>query len=420
MVNGASYSKNNLGFYLSQGFDVLGNNLCKQGFLFVLAYFSTTQSHSLLLANLAITIYILPFLFLSYLAGRHAEQRNKRRLIRQLKALDLLLLLMITLSYGLEAPWLTLLIIFLLGCKTAVMTPVKFAYMSERYHGNALIRSNAIMQTLSLTCMLVAITSAGFIIGELSHPVYFGCLLLLISLFGLLSSWRMQNSRAVTSNETSQGNIKTILRIMRISGCWPFAILIAWFWLISALFVSQFINFIKLEIDGTPAMAASALAIFITGMLAGAGILEWRKPKSLGFMLLSGGSLSLLTTGIALYQPTTQATLIATDLFDSAIELSLLLFATGTFATAYIAPVYARLQSLAPPDKVARIMGASSVLNALFICASTGIAFVILEVLALTLQPYFLAIGILNAVFFIAVFGWWQHAQASSPATTNK
>ena len=82
----------NTGFYCSQAFDVLTNNLCKQSFLFVLAYFSTSHSDSLLMANLAITVYIVPFLFISYLAGRHAEHRNKRRLIRLLKGADFVLL----------------------------------------------------------------------------------------------------------------------------------------------------------------------------------------------------------------------------------------------------------------------------------------------------------------------------------------
>ncbi|MDX1451018.1 MAG: MFS transporter [Oleiphilaceae bacterium] len=403
--------RNNSGFYLSQGFDVLSNNLCKQGFLFVLAFFSTHENHSLVLANVALTVYILPFLFLSYFAGTHAEPRNKRRLIRQLKLLDLLLVSLVALSYAFEAVWLTLLMIALLGCKTAIMTPVKFAYMSERYQGNALLRSNALMQTMSLTCMLIAITSAGFILEQMHHPLEFGYLLIVISVLGLISSGLMQNSQPRHIQHSEPMRVRKLLSEMHEYGLWPNIILVAWFWFISALFVSQFINFIKLELAGSPAIAATALAIVVAGMLSGAVILEWFKPRKLGFVILSGMSLSALTSGIALYAPDDQGVHHISAFFTSGLGLSALLFATGVFATSYIAPAYTRLQHASPSDKVARIMGISSIVNALLICMSTAFAYLILELLELGLQLYFFAIGLINLLFF-ATLAWWLRKTA--------
>lgn len=402
-------SLGNSGFYLSQAFDVLTNNLCKQSFLFVLAYFSASQISSLLMANLAITVYIIPFLFISYWAGRHAEHRNKRRLIRILKASDLALLTLVTLSYALHLPSLTLVMIFLLGCKTAIMTPVKFAYMSERYNGNALLRSNGLMQTLSLSCMLIAVTSAGFILDFLQSPSTFGVLLLGLSAAGLFSAMCMQDSASqVSPPATETSGFTTMTKRIARSALAPLMWAIAWFWFISAMFVSQFINFVKLELAGTALAAASALGIFVTGMLAGMALLETLKRHFHAALLPSGIMLSILTASIALYDSPSAGGVSHTDLLDRAAGLSLLLFATGVCATSYIAPLYTRLQSLAPATITARVMGLSSLLNAILIVLSTLFAFVLLQLLALPLTEYFMAISISNLLFF-SIYALHQH-----------
>ncbi len=394
----------NSGFYLSQAFDVLTNNLCKQSFLFVLAYFSASQQSSLLMANLAITVYIVPFLFLSYFAGQHAEPRNKRTLIRILKSVDFLLLGLVTLSYASALPELTLLMIFLLGCKTAYMTPVKFAYMSEKYQGNALLRSNGLMQTLSLTCMLVAITSAGFVIELVHTPVNFGFLLLSLSAVGLLSAACMQNSQPLTQQEPQQiSSVRELAnRVYRAKLTTPM-LAIAWFWFISALFVSQFINFVKMELNGEALAAATALAIFVLGMLSGMALLECFKRHAQHLLFPSALALSALTAGIALYESPGEMGITHLDLFRQAAGLSGLLFATGMCATTYVAPLYTQLQGQAPAHLVARIMGLSSFLNAVFIVASTAFAYLTLSLFALSLTQYFVAISLSNTFFFCVI-----------------
>jgi hypothetical protein len=76
----------------------------------------------------------------------------------------------------------------------------------------------------------------------------------------------------------------------------------------------------------------------------------------------------------------------------------------GVFGGLFIVPLYALVQQRSRREVMSRVIGANSILNALFMVAAAGLAAVALQ-LGMTIPQLLLLTGILNAVVAIYIYG---------------
>ncbi len=398
-------------FYLTQALDVISNNLCKQGFLLTLAYYAANgDAHSPLLANVMVTVYILPFFFLSYLTGVHTENRNKALCMQGVKLYDLVVIGGVVVSYLIAQIWLTLLMIFLLGCKTAMMTPLKYAYMAEKFEGHSLLRANNLIQSLSLGSILTAMVASGLLMQELDSPVIYSLVLLCLSATGLFTSLKISHASSKTATVSRASDLQKtgFASVFSSAGHLRLHLFaIAWFWFLSASYMTQLINYLKELIGGNPNAISMAFAVFICGMVLGAWIVEGSKKPAIVNAWRAGILLSILCVILGVIHPETLSqddSLFA--LIYRAPLLCLLLFSTGICAVWFISPLYAELQSKSPKNLVTRIMGISGVLNAGLIVLSTLVAALTLGFFQTSLAMYFVILGLINLGAITALDQW--------------
>jgi len=410
--------KDSYSFFSLQALDVLGNNLCKQGFLLALAYYQFDQTHnSTLMANAMVTLYIIPFFLLSFAMGVFAENRSKVKLMRAVKGFDCIVIAAIVYSYYLEWPYLTLILIACLGAKTAMITPLKYAYMAETFQGNELVRANSLIQGLSLSCILLAMILSGLLMEQTDSTVHYSLILLAISVTGLVLSFSISN-RPVNDNpppsrDEPHPEIKSIRATIERAGVLRFHLVaIAWFWFLSASYMTQLINYLKLLIGGNPATTSVAFSIFIAGMFIGALLAEKTRFSVLRSTRYSGlilGGMCLMLASLN-NQPIVADTAFSSLVFQSP-ALACILFVTGIFATWYVTPLYSSIQARAARNTVSKLMGVSGILNACFIVTSTALAFLAFGIFSMELPVYFAALGILNTAIVLLLVHWGKQRE---------
>ncbi len=405
-----------LAFYLTQALDVINNNLVKYGFLFALAFLplgkAFDQQASLLISNLVATIYIIPFFVVSYWAGSAADTRDKLALIQNIKVLDVLIIFSIFLCFYYSNAVLLLLMIGLLGVKAAAFTPVKFAYMVENFRHNDLVLANGIVQTTSLTGILTAVLCAGLIIGSFESSAIYGALLLFISIIGFVLS-RTMSSLERGSSQTSatsmkmlttqkkvalnKRQIRSLFQDMKEAALAIFCLVsIGWFWFLGTSFLTQFMNYVKLQLHGSALLAAMTLSIFVAGMSAGTLFCrKTRWPLRTTFMV-SGLGLSILSYCVAQHNVESAGLTL----------LCVLIAGLGFMSTIFFVPLFTTLQTLSPVNRVASLMGLCSISNACFVVLSSLFALLVLGLFDAGLVHYFGYLSLLNLVFVAGASLW--------------
>ena len=115
---------------------------------------------SKILVTLATAVFILPFVFFSALAGQLADKYPKDKVIRHVKAVEIVVAVLgsvALLSGSLQLSFLTL---FALGAQSAFFGPSKFAILQQHLDEDELIGGNALLGIGTFLAILV-----GTIIG---------------------------------------------------------------------------------------------------------------------------------------------------------------------------------------------------------------------------------------------------------------
>ncbi|MCX8515236.1 MAG: MFS transporter, partial [Burkholderiales bacterium] len=193
--------------------------------------------------NVAVFLFILPFLLFSSTAGKLADCNDKAKLTQYIKLFEIFLNLLILFALYYKLTWLLLLNIFFVGVYATFLGPIKYAIIPQYLDKEQIVDGTGYVEFITFIAIIVGqICGTWFIIHN--HIMFAGFVLLGFSLLGYVSSLKMQSVPSVTDKLAISLNIfkdtyNTYLKIMKTPKIKTIIHFTSWFWALAAIITTQ-------------------------------------------------------------------------------------------------------------------------------------------------------------------------------------
>ncbi len=365
-----------LPLFVSQSLGALNDNLFKNA-LVALVIFRNANGGTELVA-LAGALFILPYVLLSATAGQLADRFDKARLLRATKLAEIVLMALA--GWGLlvmNVPAL-LAVLFGLGVQAAFFSPLKFGLLPDHLAESELVRGNALIEAGTFAAILGGTIAGSGLIGIERGPLVIAAVGLVAAVLGAVAAFKVPPGRVNAPGLRVGWNLfGETARLLRLAhgnrAVWLCILGLSWFWTIGATYLTEFPELTRSGLHGGLPVLNLLLVSFAVGV-GGGSILAGRllhgevSARHVPFAALL---LSLFTFGFAWLASRPGAALWHTPLevVTSAGGLGALfcLFGAAACGGVFSVPLYAIIQDRSDPARVAGMIAANNVVNALFI-----------------------------------------------------
>lgn len=407
--------------FATQFLGAFNDNIFKQALILVLTYTAAAKMGVAvsLLNNLAALLFILPYFLFSALAGQIADKYEKSWLTRNIKLLEIIIMVLAAVGFVFELYPLLFVALFLMGTHSAFFGPIKYAYLPEVMHKDELVGANGLFQTGTSLAILTGMMMAGFLTQLDNSLVWISATTLFIAVLGFIASGFVP---AIAPHEpnldidyhifrTSFGVIKYLYSLPLL-----FFIILgnSWFWFYGATFLTQTPEFSKVVLHGNESVVILLLTLFSVGTAIGSLLCKTLTKNQISLKLLPIGIIGLSLFAVDLYLSLSGIHIIApahgtytiSEILNlnGTIRVFADLFLLGLSGGIYIVPLYAFMQAYAPISHRSRIIGANNIFNAIFMVGSAIFSIIILTALKLSIAQLFLITGMINVVFGIFLY----------------
>jgi MFS family permease len=408
-----------LPYFATQCLGALNDNVYKNVLLLLVAYSQVDQLPMGVdtFVNLAAGVFILPFFLFSAHAGLVADNMDKAVLIRALKLLELFIMSCAAVAILTESYLLMLLLLFLTGSQSAYFGPVKYSLLPRALDKQDLVRGNAWVELGTFLSILLGTLSAGLLVASRHGLLWSAITVALLALLGYLASRAIPSlppkgkTGAIPFRPLS-GAWRTMVKARQDPAIWMAILAISWFWFLGASYLTQFPNFVRLQLQSGPSVVSVLLALFSVGIAIGSLLCARLSGGRVEMGIVPFGVLGLTLFGIDLYSavpPAEAAPAFFYGIRDFVMEsghyrVMLDLFMIGVSGGLYIVPLYAFIQSRAPEGECAQAIAANNIVNALFMVCAAIMSILLLGVLDWHIPRLFLLISLINALVGLYVF----------------
>ena len=402
-------------FFITQFLGAFNDNIYKNTLMLIMTYGAADAMglNSHIVLNLAAVLFILPFLLFSALAGQIADKYEKSSLIKNIKLLEIVIMLAGAIALVTENYIVLLILLFLMGAQSAFFGPCKYAILPQHLDRHELVGGNALVEMGTFVSILLATIGAGIILQYENYLTIAAVMVVLLAFFGYLSSYFIPKAEAIDSGLKLEFNIvkssfELINYARKTRGIFLAILAISWFWFLGASYLTQFPNFSKLVLNGDPSLVTLLLAIFTLGIGFGSLLCEKLSRRQVELGIVPIGALGMTLFGVDLYL-SIPSTLLELESWSTFINnsdnwrLLIDLAGIGIFGGIFIVPLYAYIQLRVEEEYRARIIGVINIINALFLVASGLAAMLFLGLFNLSIAEFFLVISIMNIVISLYI-----------------
>lgn len=404
-------------FFCTQFLGAFNDNTFKNALIILITYqaASWSQWSADTLVNICAGLFILPFFIFSASAGQLADKYEKSKLIRYIKALEILIMFAAALGFYLHNIIFLLAVLFLLGAQSTFFGPVKYSILPQHLLETELVGGNGLVEMGTFVAIILGTLFGGILIS-IDHwgPLVVSITTIIVAVIGLGCSWFIPKAAPVDpSLRLSLDPIRQTWKCLKLAKKNRTVFLsilgISWFWLFGAVFLTQIPLYSKSYLGGSEIIVTILLLMFCVGVGFGSLLCEKLSGFKIEIGLVPFGSFGLSIFAIIIYylQPTASefeyASLSAFlhNYHNWWILLNIALL--GTFGGFYIVPLYALIQHRSEETHRSRIIAANNILNALFMVIAAVYAIVLLK-LNFSVPQLFLITGILNMGVAIYIF----------------
>jgi 1-acyl-sn-glycerol-3-phosphate acyltransferase len=408
-----------LPFFGAQALGAFNDNVYKNALVILATYHaaSYTTLEPALLTNLAAGLFILPYVLFSGLAGQLADRHDKTRVLQVVKAAEIGIMGLAAVGFLLHSLPLLLAALFLMGTQSTFFAPAKYGLLPQVLDDTELVGGNALVEMGTFAAILLGTLAAGLLAARADTAADVGPLitvLLAVAAAGLVASFAMPRLAPAAPGLRIDWNPWTAtldnLRAAAEQRVVFLAVLgNSWFWFYGAVVLAQLPLYAKDVLHGSEQLVTWLLVAFTLGVGVGSMLCERLSGHRVEIGLVPLGSIGLTVFGVDLYFAT-PAGLPAGPLGAAefaaqpgAWRVFLDLAMLGVFGGFYIVPLYALIQSRAPRERLSRVIGATSILNALFMVVAAGLAAGLLAA-GLTIPELLLVVAILNAAVAVYIY----------------
>jgi 1-acyl-sn-glycerol-3-phosphate acyltransferase len=401
-----------LPFFGAQALGAFNDNVYKNTLVILATYqaASYTRLEPSLLTNIAAGLFILPFVLFSGMAGQLADRYDKARVLKFVKAAEIAIMGVAGFGFATHNIEVLLAALFLMGMHSTFFAPAKYGLLPEVLRDSELVGGNAMVEMGTFVAIVLGTLVAGLLAAHGGTALIVTTLVVIASL-GFLSSlaiprlqpaaptlkidWRpwtstWENLRAARESRT------VFLSILGIS----------WFWFYGALVLAQLPLYTKDVLGGSEEVVTVLLVMFSAGVGIGSLLCERLSGRQVEIGLVPFGSIGLTLFAVDLYLATPAMAgtnlsardfILAPGSWRVLMDMALI----GLFGGLFIVPLYAMVQQRTRREVMSRVIGANSILNAVFMVVAAGVAALALH-FGLTIPQLLLLTGVLNA--FVAMY----------------
>ncbi|TLX55877.1 glycerol acyltransferase [Stutzerimonas nosocomialis] len=406
-----------LPFFLTQLSGAFNDNLFKQALILAILYRIGVQADTSLLINLCALLFILPFFLFSALGGQLGEKYAKERLIRAIKAGEILIMVAGGLGILLGNLPLLLVVLFCMGTQSALFGPVKYSVLPKLLEEHELVGGNALVEMGTFLAILAGTITAGVMMASESYAALVAGSVVLVAVFGYLASRGVPATGASLPSLRLDWNLfRQTWVILRMGlGQRPSVsrslVGNSWFWFVGATYLTQIPAYSRDLLHGDETVVTLILTVFSVGIALGSLLCERLSGHKVEIGLVPFGSIGLTLFGLLLWwssgdfpQGAVPHDWLALLGIGQAWWILAAVLGIGVFGGFYIVPLYALIQSRTAEQERARVIAANNILNALFMVVSALIAIFFLSLVQLSIPQLFLVVSLMNVAVSAYIF----------------
>ncbi|MDD3798389.1 MAG: MFS transporter [Novosphingobium sp.] len=371
-----------LPLFVTQLLNAFNDNLYKNAMvLFVVYSVYNSEAAEAKFSAIASAVFILPFFVLSALSGQLADMRDKARIIRVIKACEILI--MLCGATGLLLAWkgvmtgtlaipLMLLALFAMGIHSTFFGPIKYAILPQHLRKEEVLAGTGLVEAGTYMAVLAGTILAGWI------PVEWAAgMVVVTALTGYVTSRAVPPAPPLSEAQPLDHHvIRASIALVRNTmheRCVYYAILaISVFWTIGAVLFIQFPPLAKNVLMASKEVASLFLVIFSVGVAIGSmsinallkGDVSARyAPASVLVMGLFVVAFHLVCQAWVI--PTGGHLLSVGEFIAQPLAIPLLLTLLGIAVSGgmFVVPLYAFLTTRVDPSQAARTIAANNIVN---------------------------------------------------------
>jgi MFS family permease len=398
-------------FFATQFTGAFNDNIYRNGLIIVVTFqgaslFGLNASQ---LANIAGALFILPFFLFSATAGQLADKVEKSALMRRIKALEICLMAIAAWGFVNQNFAALFLVLFLMGCQSALFGPVKYAYLPQQLATRELIGGNGLVEAGTYVAIILGLLVGGLTVDLDPVNLYLlSSCLVTFAVLGYITSRRIPETIAAEPQLRISANAWSetwrIVRMARQDRDVFTAILgISWFWFYATAITLQIPAYTLDILNGDESITTVLLTAFAVGVGLGSLTCEKLAAGRIELGLVPLGTIGLTLFAVDLYfaQTVQHAVSVATPAEFIARPGSFRILADtallGAFGGLYSVPLFAMMQERADRKHMSRIVAANNIINALFMVAAAMLALTLFSA-GLSIPQFFLVVGALNAI----------------------
>jgi len=429
---------------VTQFFNAFNDNLYRYAVVFFIVWqIYNDEREEALISGLASVLFILPFVFLSALAGQLADTRDKAKIIRIVKLCEIVWASLGAL--GLYLAWqgiavhtiaipLLLLVVFLAAVQSTFLGPIKYAILPQHLKKDEVLPGTGLVEAGTYIAILAGTILAGFLSVEIALV-----LVVITAFVGYFSSTFVPEALPQSDYEMHYPLLepyaqkveskplrwigypfvavadqvvmswKLVRDTMHNRQIWFAIVAISFFWTIGAILFIIFPPLAKNQLLASKEVASLFLVIFSIGIAIGSvsinALLKGKvsaRYSPLSVVVMSAFLIGFYLIGKA-WTPNAEGELLpiqAWILEPLAIPLSLMLLGISTAGGMFVVPLYAFLTTRCEHDAASRTIAANNIVNC--------VAMVIGSILAIILTSIGIAVvdQILLAAAMCAISAW--------------
>ena len=361
-------------------------------------------------------LFIAPFMLFSATSGQLADKLEKSWFIRRVKDAEIVVMVIGAAGLALQSAPLVYVAIFLLGLQSTVFGPVKYSYLPQHLDAHEVTGGNGMVEMGTFVAILLGTIGGGLLIGEFGDrgALVTAVVVLLVAVLGRVAAQFVPHSPAadpglaINWNPFTEtwANLKIAHRNVAVFNS---IIGISWLWFFGSIFLTSFTPYARTDLGGNEAVVTFLLAVFSIGIGVGSLACEKLSGRRVEIGLVPFGSIGMTVFAIDLYfasagfAPMTNGTLGQFLSRPGAWRIVLDLALLALFSGLYSVPLYALIQTRADRARVARIVAANNILNAIFMVVASLAATALLAA-GLTIPQLFFVTALMNAAVALYIY----------------
>jgi len=381
-----------LPLFVTQLLNAFNDNLFKNAIVLFVVYslYDSAQEEARFSA-IASAIFILPFFVLSAFAGQLADMRDKARIIRIIKACEIVI--MTVGALGLLLAWqhvavhalaipLLLLGLFAMGVHSTFMGPIKYAILPQHLQQREVLAGTGLVEAGTYVAILAGTILAGWV------PVQGAALAVVITaVIGYFTSRWIPDAPPEIAGQALdfhilRASVTLVRRTMHDPRVFLAIIAISVFWANGTVLFIEFPPLTKSILHASKEVASLFLVVFSIGVALGSvsinALLKGRvsaryAPAAVVMMAV----FIVVFEQLCAHWPRMTGPLMDIPMFLShpmAAALLLTLTAIAVAGGMFVVPLYAFLTTFVPKNETARTVAANNIVNSMAMVAGAGVA----------------------------------------------